>query len=66
MMRLIDKILICLTAMTIGLTVNIYSLLFDVMGMFQFGMLIMAMGIGFMGVILYQELGRHDNIFEGE
>lgn len=64
-MNLIDKILICLSAMTIGLAINITSLLYDMTNMFRFGMLIMAVSIMIMGICLYIELGRQDNIFEG-
>ena len=61
-MRLIDKILVCLGAMTVGLALDIFSLIFDYMNLFSLGTLIIAISIGFIAVILYIELEKYKNI----
>lgn len=64
MIRLIDKLLLCLGAMTVGLVLDVISLLYDWMNLFSLGTLIIAVSLIIISINLYWELGKYENIFK--
>ena len=64
MRSLIDKLLLCLGAMTVGLVLDVISLLCDWMNLFSLGTLIIAVSLILISISLYCELGKYENIFE--
>ena len=63
MIKIIDKLLICLGAMTVGLVLDVISLLWNMMNLFGLGTLIIATSLIIISIILYIELGKYENIF---
>lgn len=55
----IDKLLICVSAMTVGLIMDVISLIYDWMNLFELGTLIMAVSIIAIGISLYVEIGKY-------
>ena len=60
--RLIDTILLCLGAMTVGLIMDVISLFYDWMSLFSLGTLIIAISLMFISISLYIELGKYKDL----
>lgn len=62
MIKLIDKLMICLGAMTVGLIIDIFSLLFNYIDLFSLGTLIIAVTLMIIATILYWELRKYEEL----
>lgn len=62
MIKLIDKLMVCLGAMTVGLIMDIFSLLFEYMDLFSLGTLIIAVSLMIIAIILYWELRKYEEL----
>ena len=57
---LLDKLMIGLSAMTVGLFMDIAGLLWDLVNVFHMGTLIIAGAIVYIGVVIYIELRKYE------
>lgn len=60
-MILLDKLMIGLGAMTVGLFLDIAGLLWDMLNVFHMGTMIIAGSIVYVGVVIYIELRKYEN-----
>ena len=58
--KFIDKLLICLSAMTVGLIIDVISLIYDWMNTFIAGTMIIAISIILISIALYIEIGKYE------